>query len=229
MFFNQTLHLNNVSSSKSIYSIFYTSFLTDYSYEKYLNTHNQTQEQHQSCRLPNLKLTGHTNIQGYPKCKQKHEWGYLSKGYWYFNKRLMSRFMNFNCKYRNLTRQNDFELIYSEYETLKHRHEIKNDVIEVLCFADKMKYKYDSLHAQIVPKKVTPAEAKYHDENLMNLKKSNERSSCEPLNILLLSYDSLSRVSWFRRLPTTTRFILNQMNFEILYGQSILGDGTPAM
>ena len=53
-------------------------------------------------------------------------------------------------------------------------------------------------------------------------------SQCKPLNIILLSYDSISRVSWFKRLPRTTDYILNEMKFSMLYGQSILGDGTPA-
>ena len=179
-----------------------------------------------ACKLPNLNLIGHTNIQTYVECRQNHEWGHLFKGAWYFNKRLVSKFKSFNCKYRNLTRQNDFELIYSKYESLADEQPINNDVIEVSCIADKMKYKYDALHAHIVPKIPTELELKQYEENFRNLNKENQ---CEPLNILLLSYDSLSRVSWFRRLPTTTRFILNQMKFEILYAQSIIGDGTPAM
>ena len=216
VFFNQALHLNTESSSKSIYSILYTSFIADYSHEIYINTHNQTPAQLDACRLPKLKLIGHTNVQRYVKCKQKHEWGHLDKNVWHFNKRIMSKFKSFNCKYRNLTRQNDFELVYSPYDTLVDGQLILSDVIEVLCFADHMKYKYDALHAQIVPKlALSNVTVKNAEEN--------KTQKCEPLNILLLSYDSLSRVSWFRRLPLTTRFLLNEMKFDILYGQSIIG------
>ena len=82
------------------------------------------------------------------------------------------------------------------------------------------KMTFNHLYVQIVPK-MNP-NLKF--EELQKIK----NSKCKPLNIILLSYDSLSRVSWFKRLPKTTNFILNKMNFNVLYGQSILGDGTPA-
>ena len=78
---------------------------------------------------------------------------------------------------------------------------------------------FNHLYAQIVPK--INAQVDYTE--------LNKNTMCaKPLNIILLSYDSLSRVSWFKRLPKTTNYIIKEMQFNILHGQSILGDGTPA-
>ncbi len=51
---------------------------------------------------------------------------------------------------------------------------------------------------------------------------------CQPLNIMLISYDSVSRSSWLNRLNKTNHFIFDKMKFELLNGYNIVGDGTPA-
>jgi hypothetical protein len=57
-----------------------------------------------------------------------------------------------------------------------------------------------------------------------NKKKNSE---CKPLDIILLSYDSVSRSSWLQRLEKTNKFIFETMKFELLKGYNIIGDGTP--
>ena len=186
---------------------------------------NQSYEQLNACKLPQLRLIGHKNTEAYKECKSKLEWGYLKNNYWHFNRRVLFGLNNINCKYRNVTRENDFNLIYSNYSTLIDGQLILNDVIEVICVANNFRIKYESLFAQIVDR------LKYQP-HLLPINKTNDiekkNGQCKPMNILLLSYDSLSRVSWFKRLPKTTEYILNDMKFNILYGQNILGDGTPA-
>ncbi len=45
---------------------------------------------------------------------------------------------------------------------------------------------------------------------------------------MLISYDSVSRSSWLKRLPKTNKFIFDKMKFDLLNGYNIVGDGTPA-
>lgn len=104
---------------------------------------------------------------------------------------------------------------------LANNQQILDEVIEVNCIGlngyYNTKFKYNNIHVQIVKKQIN-THSNY----------SNSSQNCSPLNILLLSYDSLSRVSWFKRLPKSTEYVLNKMGFKLMYGQSIMGDGTPA-
>ena len=152
--------------------------------------------------------------------------------------------MKLACKYRAVTRQDDFKMSYTAYQPLGDEQLITDEVVEVECAAlsRSKRVKYSNLLAQIVrraPGLLADADAAAEDAQDGNLASANDStdhnhssssssSSCVPLNILLLSYDSLSRVSWFKRLPKTTRYMLDEMNFTVLYGQGILGDGTPA-
>ena len=180
---------------------------------------NQTKEQWKYCRLPQMELIGHDNQEKYVKCKMDREWGYLSNNRWYFNQTVIRNFRNTQCKYRNVTRLDDFNLNYSPFSMLINEQSIQSEVIEVFCIAINFgsKVQYNNLHVQIVAR---PVEVK-NDQ-------IEDNSKCLPLNIILLSYDSISRVSWFKRLSQTTKFLVNEMKFQILYGQGILGDGTPA-
>jgi hypothetical protein len=112
---------------------------------------------------------------------------------------------------------------------LKDNQLVLDEVIEVTCIGlngfYNTKFKYNNLHVQIVRKQLDSEPQK---ETNSNTSSSPSNLNCSPLNIILLSYDSLSRVSWFKRLPKSTEYVLNEMGFKLMYGQSIMGDGTPA-
>ena len=208
-------------------------------------TPSQTQTQAHSCRLPTLIFTGHQNRETERACRAKADWGWLSGSRWHLNKTLLSFILpRILCEYRNLTRLTDFQLEYSANASLVDGQLIRNEVIEVFCYvrsserAAHQKLAYENIHVQIVDKlgEIFPP-----SHRKRNLKDSEDASSCssaaretdsaggaKPLNILLLSYDSLSRVSFLKRLPRTSQLVFNQMNFTLLYGQNIMGDGTPA-
>ncbi|KAI3418833.1 hypothetical protein GPALN_007933 [Globodera pallida] len=48
-----------------------------------------------------------------------------------------------------------------------------------------------------------------------------------PLNVYILSFDSLSQMSFRRNLPKTTAFLENEMKSVVFNGYNIVGDGTP--
>lgn len=200
------------------------------------NESNRNQSgQENTCRLPQLELIGHTNVEKYVPCKMIYEWGYLKNGHWYLNKTVLTIVIDSQlplCKYRNITRPvDDFNLSYSENVDLHDGQRITSEVIEVTCKSGAQIF--NNIYVQIVDKSEEIDRRNrlegFRSESESE-KKSSSSSSCRrPLNILLLSYDSMSRVSWFRRLPLTTQFVLNKSNdFTLLYGFNILGDGTPA-
>jgi hypothetical protein len=158
----------------------------------------------------------------------KEEWGYLKNSKWHLNYTIFRNiFLKsfIKCKYRNISRvENDFKIVYSNYEDLFDGQKIYHDVIHVYCHA--LFFSYSNLHVQIVDRYEEISKIFSSKDKIIYNKEIEEQ--CKPMNILLLSYDSLSRVSWFKRLPRTTDLILNRLNFTLLYGQSILSDGTPA-
>lgn len=173
---------------------------------------NQTIEQEIYCRLPRFNLIGHTNHESNPNCKMEHEWGYLKQNRWLFNQSVVNKFNSLFCKYRSIHRVDDHNNYYSKYMNLKDNQLILDEVIEVGCVALSgflnTKLKFTNLYVQIVSKLK-------HEQS----KTAQQNHVCKPMNIILLSYDSLSRVSWFKRLPKTTEYILNKMNFKLMYGQ----------
>lgn len=204
---------------------------SEYKFYQFNLLPNQSVEQYKVCKLPKLKLIGHENNEKYVDCRMRYEWGYLKNFHWYLNKTVVSLLRDVKCRYRNVSRVDDFKLEYTKFDMLNDGQIIKHDVIEVVCFANNFRLKYDNLHVQIINKLDKLEEHFNSTEEELETKNKTENvknEQCKPLNILLLSYDSLSRVSWFKRLPKTTEYIINKMNFTILYGQNILGDGTPA-
>ncbi len=49
----------------------------------------------------------------------------------------------------------------------------------------------------------------------------------EPLSIVILAFDSISNAAFHRFLPSTERFLKNELNAAIFEKYTILGDGTP--
>lgn len=180
----------------------------------------QSDLQQKTCRLPRLELKGHLNVEKYLKCKVKDDWGYLKDHKWNLNKTVVSKLgCEVKCRYRSVTRPgDDFKLSRSDYAPLKDGQSISSEVIEVSCNCNSSnEQRFEVVLAQIIDK-----------SNDFKWEEKRDNSKCRPLNILLLSYDSMSRVSWFKRLPQTTAFLLDEMNFDLLYGFNIVGDGTPA-
>jgi hypothetical protein len=98
---------------------------------------------------------------------------------------------------------------------------ISDEVFEIKCynFAKKRILTYQNLFVQFKNK---------YKQSIKVDKKNDEIPQCKPLNIMLISYDSVSRSSWLKRLPKTNKFIFDKMKFDLLNGYNIVGDGTPA-
>lgn len=49
-----------------------------------------------------------------------------------------------------------------------------------------------------------------------------------PINILMLGFDSVSKANWFENLPKSSDYLQNNLKSTVLNGYNIVGDGTPA-
>lgn len=167
------------------------------------------------CELPSLKIEGHSKYVKQIKCKSEFDWGYTLRGHWYLANITKQLYKNIKCTYRKIKRIDDFNLKESIYYDLFENDFIDSEVFEVKCIGitNKREYYYENLHAQILP---------------IKRESSQLKGSCRPLNILMICYDSVSRVSFLRRMKKSAEFMLDKMGFEIFEGFNILGDGTPA-
>jgi hypothetical protein len=105
---------------------------------------------------------------------------------------------------------------------LNDGQKVLDDVFEVVCKkkdSSTKKIEFENIYVQIVNKLNSTSTKPL----LVN------QNSCNPLNIILLSYDSVSRSSWFKRVPKSTKYALDVMNFQLLTGYNIVGDGTPGL
>ena len=145
------------------------------------------------------------------ECKIKKDWGYLKNNTWYYIESIRIKLNEFNCSYRVINRKDDFFYTQKNWNKLNHKHFIKDEVIEVKCEILVANFiqviKYNSIFVQIVNK-----------IHLVSKVENKVDQKCKPLNIMLISYDSVSRSSWLKRLPKTNKFIFETMKFELLKG-----------
>lgn len=110
---------------------------------------------------------------------------------------------------------------FSQWLVLNHNQTILDDVIEVECRRRINRtysvVEYSNLLMQIVDKL---------DFTSLETPETPEEQ-CKPMDVLLISYDSVSRSSWIRRATEATSYALDEMKFVLLNGYNIVGDGTP--
>jgi hypothetical protein len=187
-----------------------------------LNGVTNSEKSEQICRVPHLKYIGHEETWEKKNCSIKENFGSFKNNTWYINKNIANSLTEIKCAYRVIDRKDDFKLIIREWIPLEDGDVVKEEVMDVFCTAvnKTTKLKFDMLFAQVVDKlpdkKETP-----------NLHKP-DKHGCTPMNVMLLSYDSVSRVSWTIRQKKSLKYMLDEMNFQILNGYNIIGDGTPA-
>lgn len=168
-----------------------------------------------TCKLPPIDLIDHNTSLTESKCQIDIDWGYLKNKKWHITLKIKQSYPKVNCEYRPISRYNDFKIEEPTFMTpLEDDQLVESEVIEVNCRRGlNFPIEYTAVHVQIIDK--------------LNKKKVKLNSKCEPLDIMLISFDSVSRVSWLQRLPKSNKFIFDKMEFKLLNGYNIVGDGTP--
>lgn len=158
------------------------------------------------------------------KCEIKEDWGYLKNKTWYFIPSIRKILNDYSCVYQPVFRKIGTKFQLGTKSILHHEQKIEDEVIEVKCRKKRnpqdliYAVEYESLFVQIVNK---------FNNEMFKKKQSSQKRNCKPLDIMLISYDSVSRSSWIKRLPKTNNFMFNTMKFDLLSGYNIIGDGTP--
>jgi hypothetical protein len=119
----------------------------------------------------------------------------------------------------------DSKYTVGDWYELTNQQTIKHEVFEVICRDNGSfrRIKFDNLYVQLVSKLNSSSL-----NNIINISiDETSKIKCKPLNIMLISYDSVSRSSWLKRVPKSTKYAMDIMKFQILNGYNIVGDGTP--
>ena len=156
-------------------------------------------------------------------CNVREDWGYTKNNRWYFIPQIRNDLHEFVCLYRLIHRVNDVKIYKGGWRPLSDGTQIPDEVFEVKCSrrgAGPSQIEYHNLFVQFMSKK-----SLLRGRNLI----SRSLKKCKPLNIMLISYDSVSRVSWLKRLNKSNKFMFDVMKFELLNGYNIVGDGTPGL
>lgn len=191
------------------------------------NFKNQTPSiRNNKCIFPKLDYSSHKSVEASRECKIKENWGRFDRvtHVWTLNPNIKQKINKIVCNYRVINKIDDFNISMGPYKSLADGDTIKDEVVEVFCNGIDSKNKretFENLYAQIISKLDT-TKTEYSDPF------SVDANGCKPLSVMILSYDSVSRVSWINRLSKTMSFMKDVMDFDILNGYNILGDGTPA-
>lgn len=157
-----------------------------------------------------------------PECTSRLNWGTIDalKHKWRLNEQIQSEINSINCSYRKVERIDDFKIKLGKYSNLKDEQVILDDVVEVECVGtnktNNSTANFNNLYVQVVD-----------IEPMIRYEIKKDENGCFPYNVMLLSYDSVSRVSFTRRLKKTFDLIKKTDNFYVLEGYNIVGDGTP--
>lgn len=178
------------------------------------------------CVLAELNYEiGLKSLEPSPECLVKQNWGFFDRisHVWNLSKNISLTIESIRCKYRKVIRVDDFRVQLGHFRDLLEGDTILDDVLEVECNGfrkiDNSSVKFENLYVQVVD---TEIGKKSEAENMVN------EHGCTPYDVMLISYDSVSRVSFVNRLKKTFDFINKSQNFFVLNGYNIVGDGTPA-
>lgn len=147
------------------------------------------------------------------QCRLKQNWGYLDKNVWHFIPSIRVKLNQFDCQYRSIIRIDDTKYKFGKWYAINEGQLILEEVFEVACkrIGSIKKIEFDNLYIQLV--------------NKLNVSRLNaptdQAGVCKPVNVILLSYDSVSRSSWIKRVPKSTQYALDIMKFEMLKGYNI--------
>ena len=143
-------------------------------------------------------------------------WVHARNGKFRISSAAIKRHGLINCAYTPLFFDTDFSTRWGDtIADMKSGTPLRSDFFRVECSA-KDNAKYDNVHAGIAPvKKPTVA------LNVDNQKPLG-------LNVLMIGFDSVSRLVWMRMLPKTYDYMVKVLGSVVLDGYNIVGDGTTA-
>ncbi|CAI2352336.1 unnamed protein product [Caenorhabditis sp. 36 PRJEB53466] len=182
--------------------------------------------QNQKCKIPKLDINGTEVINFFEKhepleCQLK---GQIEPNWVFVDEHSVIRFTqkrkSAKCQIQYFRRVTDHENEYGEKLDVKDGDKFNGgDFAIVTCWHGFSKWDHLLWHVNRNEKAYARAKTKRH-ENAQNPKRKS-------YNIYFLGFDSLSQMSFRRKLPKTVKFLEETLGSTVLNGYNIVGDGTP--
>lgn len=161
----------------------------------------------------------------HPRCKSEDWVQFDSSGVAKFNWPYLEsiKISKISCKYASLEwHKNDFDYKQGEWAEMQDGAAIEptSEFFRVQCSENgwaSLVGGYDSGFARIFAKS-----PKVKTEDFTRTKNQ------QPLNIMMIGFDSISREEWLTHLPKSSSFLIKDLNSVVLNKHNIVGDGTPA-
>ncbi|XP_069105006.1 uncharacterized protein [Argopecten irradians] len=193
------------------------SFLDDYAVMDF-NIQNVSD---QVCVQPDLRPF-HPSVAGFfyqvPDliCEDKLNWITVENGTFWITPEAKKIYGKIKCQFAAVNRKpgNDNLTITGKREAMtKDIMPVPSDFFKISCLSSN-KTRYVNIHATIV-------------HNTSKLKVKAKKSKSMGLNVLMLGFDSVSRMTWLRKLPKSRQYFREALGGIELEGYNIVGDGTP--
>ncbi|CAJ0604862.1 unnamed protein product [Cylicocyclus nassatus] len=176
------------------------------------------QLQGQTCLIPKLDING-TEVRGFffktepLTCfKNPRNWVFIDDN---GNVQYVKERKNAQCHGYYVTWKSTSDNTYTAFDTLPNGQPMKSDFALVSCTDGWQKW--NGILVSVVRRS---------DENLRN-RGSTKSKDGTSLNLYFLGFDSLSQMSFRRKLPKSVKVIEEILEAVVLQGYNIVGDGTP--
>ncbi|GFS22976.1 hypothetical protein ElyMa_001628500 [Elysia marginata] len=153
------------------------------------------------------------------QCSTEENWVYVKNGTFRKAASAVKKHGRFTCDIEPIERQGDFDTVAgSVIKDAPDGFALKEDFFKVRCNTSDER-EYTNVHLGV---------AYRHDLHTRAQSKPLPPKAMGGYDMLILGFDSTSRLSWMRNLPQTRKFFLNGLGGIELEGHNILGDGTVA-
>ncbi|KAK6195767.1 hypothetical protein SNE40_001124 [Patella caerulea] len=156
----------------------------------------------------------------YPKvtCNTEDDWVYVVNGTFHISRRATRKYGKITCEYAPVVRgPNDYSARHMEHiKPMPDGAAMVSDFFKAACVSINAK-RYFNIHSGIA----------YNETLHKRAEKVKLPKTALGLDVLMFGFDSLSRMTWIRKLPKTREYFLKTLKGIELEGYNIVGDGTP--
>ncbi|XP_055897602.1 uncharacterized protein LOC106051006 [Biomphalaria glabrata] len=176
----------------------------------------------QVCIHPRLQVNDPIMMKHFRKyppivCKGEDNWVYVYNGTLLFSQAALTKHVSFSCTYEPLIREGDYNYTWGEAINVTSGFQVPTDFFQINCTSLAGK-RYEGILAAAA---YTPQRAMKEAPPL--------KEGFEGLGVAILGFDSMSRMSWLRRLAKTREYFYHKLGAIELEGHNIVGDGTTAV
>ncbi|GMR62931.1 hypothetical protein PMAYCL1PPCAC_33126 [Pristionchus mayeri] len=163
-----------------------------------------------SCNIPKLEINGSDVVQFFhaPKpinCNKGENWVYIDRD----NKiQLIEERKDAKCHTQSIIFDTDAHNNMGPQEPLQVGKELPSEMVNVRCSQGGKTWELPLI-------------------SLQKVKKETKTSEKKRWSVLMMSFDSVSQMTFRRKLPKTAKFLEEELGTVVLNGYNIVGDGTP--